>query len=409
MFATILMFVTALTLSGVAAWFSIVGMIAIFSAAPMSIAIMAGSLEAAKLVCASWVYNNWRQAPLLIKSYLTLAVLILMFITSLGIFGYLSKAHLEQRAVGSETQLVLARLDQEIQTLENQKTRLLATEDRLNNAIDRMVERDRVTQALSQRRRMQTELNAIAQERRELQTKLDQLYTEKIPLELENKKLEVEIGPLKYIAELIYGDQARSHFDQAVRFVIILLVVVFDPLAVSMLIAANFGWRLHRESKEQPAAMPAKEVETPAVATTAPPVVEVIHEEIPKLPPDPTVEQALNEVEQMLDRAEAKQDIEPKQADDNAMQDKLLRVRQGINQRVVKLGPGYASFDGKPVSDTARKENPVSRERAAELVDALMQDKIAVMDLSWDECDAVLNYLEAVLKYIQHDKPTNIP
>lgn len=389
MFSTILMFLTALTLSGVAAWFSIVGMIAIFSAAPLSVAIMAGSLEAAKLVCASWVYNNWRLAPKLIKSYLTVAVLILMFITSLGIFGYLSKAHLEQRSNGAESQLELSRLQLDIDTKEKQMQRLMQTEDRLNNAIDRMVERDRVTQALSQRRRLQGELKSIGKERRELQKEIDALYVKKIPLELENKKMEVEIGPLKYIAELIYGEQARSHFDQAVRFVIILLVSVFDPLAVSMLIAANFGLRSRREQESQAAPQAVQVSEPPEEPEPAVVKQQAVVDEptLPEpTPPKPTLPEPPPPVEAIA--------AEPTPSVETLDADKTSRVRQAINQRVIRLGPGYASLDGKPVSDSARREVKLDQDRVTELVTKLLNDTITVQDLTWAECEAVLAYLE---------------
>ena len=87
---------TALGISAVAAYYSIVGLMAIFSASAMSIAIMGVVLEIGKLITASWLYQNWKRVPFLLKSYLTLAVIVLMFITSMGIFGYLSKAHIDQ-------------------------------------------------------------------------------------------------------------------------------------------------------------------------------------------------------------------------------------------------------------------------------------------------------------------------
>ena len=116
LFITVLMLLSALALSGVAAWFSVVGLMAIFAASQLSIAIMAGTLEVSKLVCASWLYNNWRQVPFFIKSYLTVAVVVLMVITSMGIFGYLSKAHLDQGVPTSDVAAQVALLDEKIKT-----------------------------------------------------------------------------------------------------------------------------------------------------------------------------------------------------------------------------------------------------------------------------------------------------
>lgn len=116
LFVTILMLLSALALSGVAAWFSVVGLMAIFAASQLSIAIMAGTLEVSKLICASWLYNNWRQVPFFIKSYLTAAVIVLMIITSMGIFGYLSKAHLDQGVPTSDVAAQVALLDEKIKT-----------------------------------------------------------------------------------------------------------------------------------------------------------------------------------------------------------------------------------------------------------------------------------------------------
>ena len=108
--------ITALGISAVAAFYSIVGLMAIFSASALSIAVMGIVLEIGKLITASWLYQNWKRVPLLLKSYLTIAVVILMFITSMGIFGYLSKAHIDQGKGVAEIYLKVDRVDNRIQT-----------------------------------------------------------------------------------------------------------------------------------------------------------------------------------------------------------------------------------------------------------------------------------------------------
>jgi len=211
----------ALAISGIAAWYSIIGLIAIFAASPLPIALMGASLEAGKLVAASWLYKNWKESPRFLKYYLTFAVVVLMFITSLGIFGFLSKAHIESNIDVGDTAVQLRILQRQEQITEERIEFLLK---KAGDDPDKIARRtaDQIQQA-------QDELIAIQQK--------------KLPLEKENNALMAEVGPLKYIAELIYGNDAESHFDSAVRFVIILLIFVFDPLAVLLVIAANYTLR----------------------------------------------------------------------------------------------------------------------------------------------------------------------
>ena len=431
------MLLTGLALSGVAAWFSVAGLIAIFSAAPLSIMIMGGTLEVAKLVCASWVYNNWTAAPRALKAYMSMAVVVLMFITSMGIFGYLSKAHLEQRAATSDTSLQLERMEQDIAVKEKQLERLTGTEDRLNRAVDSLIDKGRVSQALAQRDRMKRDLRSVANEKKNLQADIDKLYKEKIPLDISNRKVEAEIGPLKYIAELIYGEQAKSHFDQAVRAVIIILIVVFDPLAVIMLIAANFGMALHR--KEQAAkteVAPIPLVEPSAPVAVVEPVAEVkvedvvvptIIEETPVVTMtvvEDTVEFEHNtefnqklEIIELLDQLTILDEVEESNApvavapdlvwdpDSKSWQpdSEELQWRRNISRRFNRLNPDYVSLDGKLYN---QNELPVTQEimsleTVKNLMHRLTNEEMTVDDLSWAEC-------EAILKYIGNDKSTNI-
>ena len=210
---------TAISISAVAGYFSIVGLVAIFSATPISIAVMGGFLELAKLVSASWVYRNWSTAPATIKYYFTVAVVVLSLLTSMGIFGYLSKSHIQQSTVlGSNT------VELEILT---QQEKLLKT---------------RVDFLLSQSDKTQFASNRINRELQDTQRQLKEIIDKKAPL-LQNKNtLEAEIGPLKYIAEFIYGKSDQELLNKAVRWVIITLIFVFDPLAILLLIGANISF-----------------------------------------------------------------------------------------------------------------------------------------------------------------------
>lgn len=211
----------ALIISGIAAWYSIIGLIAIFAASPLPIALMGASLEAGKLVAASWLYKNWKEAPRFLKYYLTFAVVVLMFITSLGIFGFLSKAHIEANIDVGDTAVQLRILERQEKITEDRIEFLLKKAGEDPEKISRKTA-DQIQQA-------QDELIAIQQK--------------KLPLQKQENALMAEVGPLKYIAEAIYGKDAESHFDSAVRFVIILLIFVFDPLAVLLVIAANYTLR----------------------------------------------------------------------------------------------------------------------------------------------------------------------
>lgn len=252
LFVTFLMLLTALSLSGVAAWFSVVGLIAIFAASPFAVAVMAGTLEVAKLVCASWVYNNWHRAPTLIKTYLTVAVVILMFITSMGIFGYLSKAHLDQGVPTGEVSAKVALLDEKIATeranIEIARTALKQMDAQVDQLLSRTDDDKGANRAVAVRKQQAAERKSLQKDIENSQTNISKLNEERAPVAAELRKVEAEVGPIKYIAALIYGDNPDGNtLERAVRWVTILLVSVFDPLAVIMLIAANFGMRNFRD------------------------------------------------------------------------------------------------------------------------------------------------------------------
>jgi len=386
----IITFLVAISIAAIAGWFSIVGLMAIFAASAIPVAIMAGSLEVGKLVAASWVYRNWKRAPFLLKTYLTIAVIVLMFITSMGIFGFLSRAHLEQAAEGQQNQAKIERIANDIlrneetikrteikiEKLENEtsddtsdiQVQLDAEQQRMNQAYDRVqpgideqmsiidneqrgqedqvksyldqiariddtltklqtyVENEEIKKlqglvgtrqdgrygsntakkveefrnkqtaekqrliaiveninasvdsvAIKQAReeikrlrsiaerdvqnsqatidRLRAQLNSIADvdntseiellsdKVRQTEITIEELLDEKFELETEVRKLEAEVGPIKYIAELVYGDSQRDTIDDAVRWLIVVFIFVFDPLAVLLLIAANYSFQ----------------------------------------------------------------------------------------------------------------------------------------------------------------------
>ena len=232
---------TALAISAVAAFYSIVGLMAIFSASALSIAIMGAVLEVGKLITASWLYQNWKTIPKLLKYYLTSAVVVLMFITSMGIFGYLSKSHIDAGTNTSQLQIKLERLNNYIKSEQKTIDRAERQLDNLDKALERYVELGAVSKGLDRRLEQEEERDILTSMVNKSQLKIDEYLDEKSEYDLEIKNFEVEVGPLKYISALIYGDDALNFLDSAVRIVILILVFVFDPLAVLLVVAANIS------------------------------------------------------------------------------------------------------------------------------------------------------------------------
>ena len=386
MFLAFLTLITALTISAVAIYYSVAGLVAIFAAAAIPIIIMGGTLEIAKLVTAVWLHRYWNQAVWWLKTYLTTAVVVLMFITSMGIFGFLSKAHIEQTAASEEGVAQIERIDSEIARLEANIVRaedkiesvqsqgtgadanIQAQIDREQARIDSAYERvqplideqnaiidsivglfqDQIDQIDNDLKRLQNfidndeiekaqamvgtavdgdygpntaeaftayqerkaqeraalvqqvaslnnnpQVQAARQEIRRLRTqaeqqiarsnelidrlrsqlgqgtgedidavideqnlrivqaneRIDELTQEKFELEAKTRALEAEVGPIKYIAEFIYDDADKNMLEEAVRWVIIVIIFVFDPLAVGLLIASQYTFNWHRQNK----------------------------------------------------------------------------------------------------------------------------------------------------------------
>ena len=239
MFFGLMTLVVALCISAVAAYYSIVGLMAIFSASAVSIAIMGVVLEIGKLVTASWLYQNWTTVPKVLKYYLTSAVVVLMFITSMGIFGYLSKSHIDAGSNTSQVQIKIDRLNNYIKSEQKTITRAEKQLQSLDDALDRYIELGAVSKGLNKREEQQEERDKLTNMVNKSQVRIDELLDEKSVYDLEIKNFEVEVGPLKYISALIYGDEALTFLENAVRWVILILVFVFDPLAVLLVIAAN--------------------------------------------------------------------------------------------------------------------------------------------------------------------------
>jgi len=397
-------FLSALTISAVAIYYSVAGLAAIFAAAVIPIIIMGVALEVGKLVTAVWLHRYWSQATWWLKTYLSIAVFVLMFITSMGIFGFLSKAHIEQTSLSQE-QVAL------IETLDDKETRSSAKIERWRSELDRLMsgedvrvdslvekeelgldkiyarikgEKDavradakfeieqqqtRITQAQDRRdaeiaaaekkfegsfggtkayddavkKAKNNELSVASRAQKEIlaintkldedlakidakyagdikaindriqnlrnqantktvdidsrveelegfieteQVKIDEVNEEKFGYEKEYRKLEAEVGPIKYIAEFIYGEQADNNLlEAAVRWVIIIIIFVFDPLAVLLLIASQYTFNWNREQKG--GSLPGKPEDDPNPEPSDPDPQPEVEETVEEPTPEP--------------------------------------------------------------------------------------------------------------------------
>jgi len=250
MFLTLLTFLSAISISVIAAGYSIIGLATLFAGSAMAIIAMGSALEVGKLVAASWLYHNWRSSiPRLLKAYLFTAIIILIFITSMGIFGFLSKAHLDQVKPQSSNNIKIELLVKQI----NQQNLIIDRAEKqlslLDKALEVYIQKEYVTRGLKERKKQEEERKELTTAINNASDEIAKLTLKKSDIELTQDKIEAEVGPIKYVAELIYGENAKDNFDKAVRIVILILIFVFDPLAVLLLIAANISlnqWRQKR-------------------------------------------------------------------------------------------------------------------------------------------------------------------
>ena len=272
-----LLLLTGLTISAVAIYYSVVGLAAIFSAAVIPIVIMGSALEVGKLVCASWLKDNWERAPRFMKYYMIVAVMVLMLITSMGIFGFLSKAHSDQSLVSGDVTSRIAIYDEKIRTAKDNIDANRKALKQMDEAVDQVMGRSSdekgAEKAVAIRRAQQKERVRLQSEIAAEQKTVAAISEERAPIAAEVRKVEAEVGPIKYIAKFIYGDNGADEnmLEKAVTWIIILIVIVFDPLAIIMLLAAQmtFGWR--RDEKEKQEVLPvyvADVVDTPTKEET---------------------------------------------------------------------------------------------------------------------------------------------
>ena len=296
----------ALSLSTVAAWYSIIGLTAIFAGAVIPVIIMGGILEVGKITTTVWLRKYWHRAGWMLKLYLVPAVIALALLTSMGIFGFLSKAHMEHGISTGDSQAKLSLYDEKIKTQRDNIELARKALSQMDNQVDQRLSRgdseNSAERAVQIRRQQTGERTKLQKDIGDAQKEIAKLNEERAPIAAENRKIEAEVGPIKYIAALIYGDNADNNMlESAVRWVIILLVIVFDPLAIALVLAANASkeWDKEEEEGDSPQGTetpPSPTVTEPAYEPDDGPLTEIQIEQIKESvnPVSPTVDDPIN-------------------------------------------------------------------------------------------------------------------
>ena len=379
--------VVAFFLSGVAAYYSVLGLVAIFSAAVIPVIIMGGALETGKVVAAMWLHRNWDRAPWTYKAYLLPSLLALMLLTSMGTFGYLSKAHSDQSLVSGDVLAKISIYDEKIKIAKDNIDANRAALRQLDAGVDQTLARSTSEQGAERsvqiRRQQGPERQRLLREIETEQKKIAELNEERAPISAEVRKVEAEVGPIKYIAALIYGDNPEANLlESAVRWVIILIVVVFDPLAIVLILAGTRHLEWQRESSRPQVAEITTTITLPPATTTTTTVPSTTTTTqapqtyltqpwidcVPgiKFPPQVfrskvdtdleviKVENAGNLTKKQIDRVIAQTEDTPVTTTTTTVQD--------ISSRVQRLGNNYIIIDGKTMTI------PVARDLYPELL-----------------------------------------
>jgi hypothetical protein len=253
-FLAYLALVSGITLSIVAEYYSILGLMAIFSAATWSVVVMGIALGVGKITATLWLKQNWNIAPWTIRAYLLSAIGVLMLITSMGIFGFLSKAHSDQSLVSGDVLSKIALYDEKIKTakenIDANRKALKQYDEALDAVLSRSTSEAGADKAVAIRRSQQKERARLQSEIQAEQATINRLSEERAPIAAEVRKVEAEVGPIKYIAAFVYGETDPTILEKAVTWVIIVLIVVFDPLAVILLLSSQISFQNFREREE---------------------------------------------------------------------------------------------------------------------------------------------------------------
>lgn len=294
----------ALALSTIAAWYSIIGLTAIFAGAVLPIIIMGTALEFAKITTTVWLRKYWHRCSLVMKMYLVPAVVLLALLTSMGIFGFLSKAHLDQNIGTGDIQAQVSLLDEKIatqrETIRSSKAMLAQMDQQVNDIMTKGDSERAVERSVAIRKQQQKERASLQKDIEVSNKEIQKLNEQRSPIASELRKVEAEVGPIKYIAALIYGDNTDENMlESAVRWVIILLVIVFDPLAIMLVLAANQSkdWDMNDDVEEEENKLREKVAHEKEIATILEETPEEVIEEPVELEVTAEEEEAFRELE----------------------------------------------------------------------------------------------------------------
>jgi hypothetical protein len=407
---------TALTISAVAIYYSVAGLAAIFAAAFWPIVIMGTTLEVAKLVAASWLKMYWEKIPRLLKWYLTVAVVMLMLITSMGIFGFLSKAHLDQAIPTGDVADRVALIDEKIRTerenIDASRRALKQMDEAVDQTMSRSDSEKGAERAVQIRRNQQTERARLQKDIATAQSNISRLNEERAPIAKDLRKVEAEVGPIKYIAKLVYGDNPDANIlEKAVTWVIMMIIFVFDPLAVLMLLASQWTFAHLKEQKlkSQEQIIPQeKQEDNPEIKT------ETQEESWPvgsRFWPFPVVNQEVSDAKVDDDfkfLAEDK-DLYPAEQDwqEQEQQNEESLDSQDIESKLNKEIINQADpFESNITYDWDGGDKLYSKTYIQHLIKQLQEKKISIDNLNKEELDEVTAELEAQQKF-QPNKDNN--
>ncbi len=247
----VLVLLSGIFLSTISAYYSILGLISIFSGSALLITLMGVGLESSKIMACVWLHKHWQDKIGFLKLYLSIAIIILMLITSLGIYGFLTKANLKQ---SEGVNLNLAKVSALENNIAREQSRLDLNSNQItqyNDLLSKLTTKD-VRRASNERRRIQSEIKVLSKESKEIAKTIDNLNTELLPYKSEINAVEVEVGTLLYISKLIYGDNYKEYLPQTLTVLTLLIIFVFDPLAIGLLIASQKSFRLITKKEVNP-------------------------------------------------------------------------------------------------------------------------------------------------------------
>lgn len=404
-FATLTLLV-ALTLSAIAAWYSILGLTAIFAAAVIPIIIMGGALEFAKVVTTVWLHRYWHRASWKLKLYLIPAVMALAFLTSMGIFGFLSKAHSDQTLVSGDVAAKVELIDEKIKIARdniamNQKA-LQQMDSQVDQLLGRTTDDTGANRAVQVRRQQAAERNRLNNEIATEQAAIAKLNEEAAPIRAEIRKVEAEVGPIKYIAAMIYGDNPDANLlERAVRWVIILIVFVFDPLALVLVLAAQSSYKwldddLRNRKKEEEEEDKFKENFLSSKGTVDPDIDLGFKEEPQPLKSLNDEYGDADEVEKMLEEAlvdilnDSPYDVEENTGDKVVQQD-IVEPDAMVGNNELET---HASDANEPLEDLERSKEEVKGDSGRESRSSKPQSEIKTEGVTIQESDG---------GYVQYD------